>query len=68
MSNAVMEEPPRLDSNLGVEPQPIAPPASSPRTRKVLIAAALGLMIISAIYVFAIRGRSASPAISRDAA
>lgn len=66
MSNAVIEEPPRLDSNLGVEPQPTAPSASSLRTRKVLIAAALGLAIISAIYFFAIRGRSASPALAAN--
>ena len=60
-----MEDPPRLESNLGLDPATAEPSNPTNRTRNVLIAAALGIAIVAAIYVFAIRGRSdasASPA------
>lgn len=57
-----MEEPPRIDNDLGIEAAPAAASNPSNRTGKVLIAAALGVAIITAIYFFAIRGRSATSA------
>lgn len=59
MSNAVMEEPPRLESNIGLDPAVDAPAHTSNRTRNVLIAAGLGLAILATIYYFGIRGRAA---------
>ena len=43
VSNAIMEEPQQLESDRGFDPHRDAPVNSSARTRKVLIAAALGL-------------------------
>lgn len=62
-----MEEPPKVETSRDFEPAPPAVSNPSSRNRKVLIAAALGALVVVLIYFFGIRGRtSSSAALARE--
>lgn len=67
--NAIMEEPPRVESHHSIGPTPLDPPDRSNRNRKVLIVAALAALVLTSFYFFVLRNRAAgSTALERDSA
>lgn len=62
-----MEEPPQVENERTYNSTFVETPATSNRTRNVLIAAVLGLVIVAGIYFFVIRPKAAtSAALARE--